>query len=69
MKYQFIKVIPNYKLESLILSFGDRVKVLEPEGFRVLIGRRLEKAAGELWGLIIIHIGRTYGTLFLAWLG
>jgi len=47
LKYQFIKVIPNYELESLILFFGDRVKVLEPEGFRVLISGRLEKAAGN----------------------
>jgi predicted DNA-binding transcriptional regulator YafY len=39
-----IEVIPNYELESLILSFGDRVKVLEPAGFRALIYGRLENA-------------------------
>jgi predicted DNA-binding transcriptional regulator YafY len=46
-----IEVIPNFELESLILSFGDRVKVLEPEGFRVLIGGRLEKAVGNYGAL------------------
>lgn len=37
-----IEVIPNYELESLILSFGERVEVLEPESFREKISERLE---------------------------
>lgn len=41
-----IEVIPNYELETLILSYGDRVKVLEPEGFQKVITGRLERAAG-----------------------
>lgn len=32
--YEFsIEVIPNYELESLILSFGDKVKVIKPDSF------------------------------------
>ncbi len=38
-----IKVIPNYELESLILSFGERVEVLEPEGVKDKIIRRIKK--------------------------
>ena len=35
-----IEVIPNYELESLILSFGERVKILQPEGLqRQITGR------------------------------
>ena len=41
-----IEVIPNYELETLILSYGDRVKVLEPESFQNVISSRLEKAVG-----------------------
>ncbi|WP_221391600.1 YafY family protein [Dyadobacter sp. NIV53] len=37
-----IEVIPNYELESMILSFGDRVRVLAPEGFRNVIAERLK---------------------------
>ncbi|TKC02638.1 helix-turn-helix transcriptional regulator [Pedobacter cryotolerans] len=37
-----IEVIPNYELESLILSFGERVEVLTPNGFRDKIAERLE---------------------------
>jgi predicted DNA-binding transcriptional regulator YafY len=40
-----IEVIPNYELESLILSYGDRVKVLEPDSFQRVIATRLQKAA------------------------
>lgn len=40
--YDFsIEVIPNYELESLILSFGDNLVVLEPESFREKIAERL----------------------------
>lgn len=38
-----IKVIPNYELESLILSFGERVEVLEPEEVRGKIVGRIKK--------------------------
>jgi predicted DNA-binding transcriptional regulator YafY len=38
-----INVIPNYELESLILSFGERVEVLEPEALRVKLKDRIKK--------------------------
>lgn len=41
-----IDVIPNYELETLILSHGERVKVLEPEDFRLKIKQRLQEALG-----------------------
>jgi len=40
-----INVIPNYELEKLILSFGERIKVLGPESFRERIRNRVIKAA------------------------
>lgn len=39
-----IEVIPNYELESLILSFGERVVVLEPAVFKEQISKRLHGA-------------------------
>lgn len=42
-----IQVIPNYELEKLVLSFGDSVKVLEPESLVKLLKERLEKAIGH----------------------
>lgn len=42
-----IEVIPNYELETLILSYGDRVKVLAPENFRMVINARLRKATQQ----------------------
>lgn len=39
-----IEVIPNYELESLILGFGERVEVLTPENFKILILERLTKS-------------------------
>lgn len=39
-----IEVIPNYELESLILSFGERVQVLEPESVRNQIFKKLNQA-------------------------
>ena len=36
-----IKVILNYELESLLLSFGDRVEVLSPASLRKKVGDRL----------------------------
>ncbi|QZE15508.1 WYL domain-containing protein [Halosquirtibacter laminarini] len=38
-----ICVVPNYELESLILSFGDRMEVLEPIEFRERIGNRVAR--------------------------
>lgn len=37
-----IEVIPNYELESLILSFGDRVEVLESKSLKNKIVERLK---------------------------
>ena len=39
-----IKVIPNYELEKLILSFGEQVKVVSPELLMERIKNRLTKA-------------------------
>jgi len=41
-----IEVIPNFELETVILSHGERVKVLEPEDFRLKIEERLREALG-----------------------
>lgn len=38
-----IKVIPNYELIQLLLSFGERVKVLSPESLREEILGRIKK--------------------------
>ncbi len=38
-----IKVIPNFELEKLLLSFGDEVKVLEPEKTREQIREKFRK--------------------------
>ena len=35
-----LQVIPNFELEGLILSFGERVKVMEPEGLKEIIFKR-----------------------------
>lgn len=37
-----IEVIPNYELESLILSFGEKCKVIKPESLRDKIQKRRE---------------------------
>ena len=39
-----INVIPNYELEKLILSFGERIKVLAPKSIQKQIAQRLEKS-------------------------
>lgn len=39
-----IKVIPNFELEKLILSFGEQVKVLSPENLKVRIQQHLRSA-------------------------
>lgn len=38
-----INVIPNYELEKLILSFGERIKILSPDSFREKMKDRIEK--------------------------
>lgn len=38
-----IEVIPNFELETLILSYGERVKVLSPEHFKDRISARISK--------------------------
>jgi len=40
-----IEVIPNYELESLILSFGENVRVVAPEDLRDRVLERLKIAA------------------------
>jgi predicted DNA-binding transcriptional regulator YafY len=40
-----IKVIPNFELEKLILSFGEQVKVVSPQGFKERIAQRLKSAS------------------------
>jgi predicted DNA-binding transcriptional regulator YafY len=42
-----IKVIPNFELEVLILSFGERVKVISPQDFNDRISQRLKTASGH----------------------
>lgn len=39
-----IKVIPNYELENVILGFGEKVEVVNPEYLRDIIKNRHEKA-------------------------
>jgi len=43
-----IKVIPNFELEKLILSFGEQVKVISPQDFKERISQRLN-SAGRLY--------------------
>lgn len=40
-----IDVIPNYELESLILSYGENIKVKSPQHLRLRIGERAAKIA------------------------
>jgi predicted DNA-binding transcriptional regulator YafY len=42
-----INVIPNFELESLILSFGERVKVLEPLALKDKIMKRISISQGN----------------------
>jgi len=39
-----IEVIPNYELETLILSFGNKVKVIAPVEFKEIILKKLKEA-------------------------
>ena len=40
-----IEVIPNYELETLILSFGEKVEVLEPKELLTRIEDRIIEAS------------------------
>ena len=40
-----IKVIPNFELERLVLSFGEQVKVISPQEFKERISQRLNSAS------------------------
>lgn len=43
-----IKVIPNFELERLVLSFGEQVQVISPQDFKEHISQRLN-SAGRLY--------------------
>jgi predicted DNA-binding transcriptional regulator YafY len=43
-----IKVIPNFELERLILSFGEQIKVISPQDFKERISQRI-KLTGQLY--------------------
>lgn len=40
-----IEVIPNYELEALLLSFGERVQVLEPTDLKTRLSERIKTMA------------------------
>ncbi len=42
-----LKLIPNHELEMVLLSFGEKVKVIKPEGLRLKIKLRVENAAKQ----------------------
>ena len=42
-----LTLVPNFELEQLILSFGERIKVLEPESLATRIAERLKLALGR----------------------
>lgn len=44
-----IEVIPNYELESMILSYGEKMEVLQPEHLRLKIAERLKTALNLYW--------------------
>lgn len=41
-----LTLIPNFELESLLLSYGENLRVLQPEGLRERLAVRVSKAAG-----------------------
>lgn len=43
-----IKVIPNFELERLVLSFGEQVKVISPQDFKERISQRIN-STGRLY--------------------
>lgn len=42
-----IKVIPNYELERLILSFGDKVKIISPDSVKNIIVSRIKNSFNQ----------------------
>lgn len=42
-----IEVAPNYELESTLLAFGEKIKVLAPESIKEMIRERLKVAIGR----------------------
>jgi len=42
-----IKVIPNYELMKLLLSFGDSIRVISPESFKMKMMKVLKSALGK----------------------
>ena len=42
-----IKVIPNYELERLILSFGDKVRVVSPKDLQQKIIERISSCLSQ----------------------
>lgn len=46
-----IKVIPNYELERLIISYGEKVKVIFPKFIRDKIQSRIQEMF-NLYGLL-----------------
>lgn len=47
-----IRVIPNYELEKLILSFGNRIVVNKPVDLRARIIEKLNEAAGNYFRIL-----------------
>lgn len=40
-----LKIIPNFELEKLVISFGEQVEVVSPSSFRDQVSRRLKEAS------------------------
>lgn len=41
-----IEVVQNYELQSLLLSYGDLLEVIEPAGFRAVMAKRIKRMMG-----------------------
>jgi len=37
-------MIPDFELEQVFLSFGERMKILKPDNFREKINKRIESS-------------------------
>ena len=44
-----LDLIPNYELESLLLSYGDKLKVLEPVSLKNKIADRVKNLYKNYW--------------------
>ena len=42
-----LELKPNYELEALILSYGEKIEVLQPEYFRNLIKHRINQCQNK----------------------